>query len=114
MPRYDVISKPEALQAVGRPADDVSQRSNGGRAPQKPTEAKLDETAEVPAGGLAAIIMSGLGDEGLIGIAEQFYEARIRIKLTLSYYPLPTTYDLLLTPYYSLPLLTAYDDQRRK
>ena len=71
VPRYEVISKHEAQRAVGMPACDVPQRS--------------DETDRSPDYALSATIVSGLGDEGLIGLAEQFIEARIRVELLLTY-----------------------------
>ena len=80
--RYDVISKPEAQQAVGIPARDVPQRMD--RTPLKTKEEARHQTHQSP-DCLSAIIVSGLGDEGLIGLAEQFNEARIRMCRAAAY-----------------------------
>ena len=82
VPRYDVISKPEAQQAVGIPARDVPQRMD--RTPLKTKEEARHQTHQSP-DCLSAIIVSGLGDEGLIGLAEQFNEARIRMCRAAAY-----------------------------
>jgi len=78
--KYEMISKREAQQAVGMPASDVPQCTD--RTPQKTKEEAPNELyAET--GCLSAIIVSGLGDEGLIGLAEQFNEAKMKLLVEL-------------------------------
>ena len=79
MPRIDVVTSTEAEQAVGRPATDVPRYSD--RTPNKSFVA--NERAQSPGGSLGGVRMSGMGDECLLGLAEEFAAAKMKLLITL-------------------------------